>query len=105
MERNNWLEDEHYLLLCVAVVCKKLNITDDRDRNFLIQLAHHSDSDGHFFNKVKLLYSLKPTEILKDDEKEQPEKFIITMGEYNDGKKTGLPPILEARLRELRSND
>ena len=106
MERNNWLEDEHYILLCVAVVCKKLNITNEPERNFLIELAHHSESDGHFFSKVKVLYSLKPNvEVKKDEDEKNPTKFIITMGEYNDGKKTGLPPILEARLRELRSND
>ena len=93
MEKSNWLEDEHYILLCVAVVCKKLNITNEPERNFLMELAHHSDSDGHFFNKVKILYSLKPTILTKADEDEKPAKIIITMGEYNNGEKTKLPPI------------
>ena len=105
MERNNWLEDEHYILLCVAVVCKKLNITNEQERNFLIELAHHSESDGLFFNKVKTIYSLKPPILTKAVEEEKPAKIIITMGEYNNGEKTKLPPILEARLSELRSND
>ena len=106
MEKSSWLEDEQYILLCVAVACKRLHISDVAERNFLLEMAHHSDSDGSFFNKVRLIYNLKPTvEVTKDEEAKQPAKIIITMGEYNNGEKTKLPPILEARLRELRSND
>ena len=87
-------------------VCERLQITDPQKRNFIYELAHHSDSDGHFFNKVKILFSIHPTEVLKKEEDEDTHpKITVIMKEYNDGKDTELPPLLETRLRQLRSDD
>ena len=86
------------------MVCEKLKISDPVKRNFINELAHHSESDGHFFNKVKTWWGMKP-EVVCDEEDDKPEKISVIMGEYNDGKETQLPPLLETRLRELRGDD
>ena len=104
MGRSSWLKDEQYLTECVEVVCERLNVTEPNKRKFIYELAHHSDSDGHFFNKVKVLFGLKSPQILKEDE-EKPNKITVIMKEYNDGKDAELPPLLETRLRELRGDD
>lgn len=107
MLRNNhsWLTDLEYVKLCIQKVCDQLNITNPSDRDFIEKIALHSQSDGHFFYKVKAYLSLKPTGKVNPDASQEMPKITVIMGEYNDGKKTKLPNLLETRLRELRSHD
>ena len=106
MERNNsWIHDQEYLELCITKVCDQIQLENPSDRNFIKEIALHSESDGHFFYKVKAYLSLKPTGKVNPDASQQMPKITVIMGEYNDGKKTRLPNLLETRLRELRSDD
>ena len=107
MERNNsWIHDQEYLELCITKVCDQLQLENPSDRNFIKEIALHSESDGHFFYKVKSFLSLQPKgKVTPKDEDDKVPKITVIMGEYNDGKKTRLPNLLETRLRELRSDD
>ena len=96
-----WKKDKDYQKKCVLVVCSKLAIEDPEEVQFISEVALHSEDDKSFFAKIKTLYSLEK----KEATSKAKEKNIVKMGEWTDGKNNLLPPILEARLKELRGND
>lgn len=106
MAKSNWETDLNYQTLCVEQVCEKLHISTPSLRNFIYELARHSESDGQFFIKVKTFIGLKPESTKQDNADDKiPNKITVIMKEYNDGKDAQLPALLETRLRELRGDD
>ena len=102
-KNNSWAKDLEYQKKCVLAVCNQLKITDPYEISYITEVASHSMSDGNFFSKIKTLYSLAKKDIaVKEDDK--PNQVIIKFKEYNDGKDFKLPAVLEARLRDLRSD-
>ena len=98
-----WKKDKAYQTKCVLAVCSKLEITDSEEMQFISEIAEHSCDDSSFFHKVKTLYGMDKKFTAANSK--ALEQNTVKMGEWTDGKNNLLPPVLEATLRKLRSND
>lgn len=96
-----WNKDSELFILVVKQVAKRLEVPlslKNKEFQTLYTLALNSISDRDFLSKVKLLYSIKPTET-KKEQIQKEEKWEV---EIESEENPLLSPIFKDSLKNNR---